>query len=235
MRFKYICIIPFLSLLICFTGCKTPLYYPNTINTPHFSEKNEAELTFVGSANGGEVQGSFSITENIAIIGNFNGSLSEDQDDVYYTYKPIGEDDFGGYRSHSFGELEIGKWYDLYDKGMLGCAFGYGFGRIRFSNFYGDKYLNLQRFNLQPYYGVVLKNFEFYVSSRFTYVDLGYKRNLYMEPAITLKAGLNRLKCFLQLGVVNQRGDPSSEFYIPTQGILFSMGLSYKFKKLTEN
>lgn len=216
-------------LFFCF-GCKTPVYYPNTVNTPHFENEKEAEVVLVGSLNGIEVLGAYALKDDLAIISNFNGHESANQGDVDLTYLPFEDDYIGEYRSHYFGDIGLAKWYDFDDKGTIGCSVGYGFGNTRFNyrNNFND--VNIQRLYIQPYYGVLYKNLEFYIASRMTYVDVGYS-NVFIEPTLTLKAGFNKLKVFAQLGFSNQHGNRFDHKHIPTQGVMFSFGLSYKFKK----
>lgn len=215
------------TIFICLIGCKTPVYYPNVINTPHFEQAKEAEV-FVGvSPNGIDVQGAYAINDDMAVLANVNGNSMEREAELL-SYTSI--EDL--YKSHFFGEVGVGKWHDFNDNKSIGCTVGYGIGRTRLLTGFDFRDVRINRVFIQPYYGVVNSFFEFYLSSRIAFVDVGGKSNLFLEPSMTFKVGFNKLKFFTQIGIVNQNNAISErQNNIPTQGLLFTLGLSYKFKK----
>ena len=65
--FKNYILVVFGALL---TSCSPKFYTPNTQNVPLLSEKDETNLTLSGNVNQIEFQGSYAITNNMAIMAN---------------------------------------------------------------------------------------------------------------------------------------------------------------------
>ena len=58
------------SVYAFLVGCNPKYYSPNTKNVPIISEKGETNLTITGNNNQVEFQGTYGLTNNIAIKGN---------------------------------------------------------------------------------------------------------------------------------------------------------------------
>ncbi len=205
-------IISFL-LLILITGCNPKFYSPNTQNVPLISEKGETNLTLSGNGNQIEFQGAHGITDAIAIQANGGLFIPSDLDN-------------GDGGSGKFFEVGVG-YYTPVAEGFVFETYGLiGFGNMENhfpskpeGNTGVDISSNIVRFGIQPNFGYKSKYFSAAVSSRF--VNLMYtgiegdlifggenqvdyleanKSNFLIEPALTLRGGMERLKLQLQIG-----------------------------------
>lgn len=201
-------------LLILITGCNPKFYSPNTQNVPLISEKGETNLTLSGNGNQIEFQGAHGITNSIAIQANGGLFIPSDLDN-------------GSGGSGKFFEVGAGYYTPVAD-GFVFETYGLiGFGNMEnhfpssdnAATLKGDISANIVRFGIQPNFGYKSKYFSAAVSSRF--VNLMYtgidgdlifdgdnqinyleanKSNFLIEPALTLRGGLERLKLQLQIG-----------------------------------
>ena len=200
-------------LLILITGCNPKFYSPNTQNVPLISEKGETNLTLSANGNQVEFQGAHGITDAIAIQANGGLFIPSDLDN-------------GDGGSGKFFEVGVG-YYTPVAEGFVFETYGLiGFGNMENhfpskpeGNTGADISSNIIRFGIQPNFGYKSKYFSAAVSSRF--VNLMYtgiegdlifggenqveyleanKSNFLIEPALTLRGGLERLKLQLQIG-----------------------------------
>jgi hypothetical protein len=197
------------------SGC-SPIYYsPNTQNVPLISRKGETNLTLAGNANQVEFQGAYGVTNGFALKVNGGFFIPKNNDN-------------GDGGSGKFFEMG-GGYYKPLDNDLVFETYGIvGFGTIE--NHFpstvlanpltkGNISANVLRFGIQPNFGFKSKYFSAAISSRITNLtysnvtgDLIYnkenqlnylnsnKSNFLIEPALTVKAGLEKIKLQLQLG-----------------------------------
>lgn len=196
-------------------SCNPKLYSPNTQNVPLISEKGQTNLTLSGNGNQVEFQGAYGIAENIAIQANGGLFIPSDLSN-------------GNGGSGKFVEVGAGYFKPISDIWVFETYGVIGIGS--FENHFpttqsiapetdGDISANILRVGIQPNFGYVSKHFSAAVSSRFVNVsynkiegDLIYQgdnlpqyldensSNFLIEPALTLKAGFEKIKLQLQYG-----------------------------------
>lgn len=196
-----------------FMSC-SPLYYtPNTQNVPLLSEKGETNLTLSGNGNQVEFQGATAIGDNFAILGNGGLFIPADLDN-------------GNGGSGKFIELGAGYFTPITENWIFETYALAGIGGVE-NHFktpdgpqsIGDISANILRIGIQPNFGYKSKYFSAAVSSRI--VNLSYsnikgglifdsenqitylennKSNFLLEPALTIKAGLENIKLQVQYG-----------------------------------
>jgi hypothetical protein len=196
-------------------SCNPKYYSPNTQNVPLLTEKGETNLTVSGNGNQFEFQVANALTSNFAVKANGGLFIPPDLDN-------------GNGGSGKFLELGVGYFKPL-ASGLVFETYGIiGFGSMEnhlpstiqtSPNTKGDISANVIRFGVQPNFGYKSKVFSAALSSRI--VNLTYsniegdlifeginqvnyladnKSNLLIEPALTLKAGLEKIKLQLQYG-----------------------------------
>src|SRR5690606_62206 len=107
----YILLAGFLAIQAC-----SPVYIPNNSNVPLFTEKGEIQLGAYHGTNGTDLQAAVSIVDHLAVMGNFEISVHEDEDPDKH-------------HKHRFGELGI-DFYDTFGKmGRFEFYGGYGRGK----------------------------------------------------------------------------------------------------------
>lgn len=221
-----------ISIVIVFTSC-SPLYRPNTINVPLFKEKKELSVNAGASNNGADIQAAYSVSDHFAVMANgsfYNANTTE------ATGISREENNFGeigvGYYTH-IGEDIIGEIYS-----------GFGIGKAYNQNNY---WIELNSFNradynkifVQPSIGFVSNIFELAASIRWSYVDyynfksdspINYgnlpnrSANMFIEPALTARAGYKSIKVFTQVGAALPTM-PITYYYRP---LILSMGVNIK-------
>ncbi len=199
----------YLFAIAILTSCS--VYTPNTLHTPLFVHQGQAS---VGAHinQGFNIQGSYAVTDHIAIMGNLlqvknsvdNNSTSREGNGALYElgagyYTPMGKTVFEINGGIGFGNLDIEKNIS---------------SEVRKFEAKGT------RFFLQPSLGYVSKNFEAAFTTRAAllkfnnisttylaedlsaddFVDIDQPTWLFIEPAITLRAGLEKLKFQVQIG-----------------------------------
>ncbi|MFN4234822.1 MAG: hypothetical protein ACK4IK_08455 [Bacteroidia bacterium] len=209
------------------------MYRPNTVNVPLFKEKNELSVNAGASSNGANIQAAYSVTEHFAVMVNgsfYNANVTT----------PTGisriENNFGeagiGYFSH-LGENFIGEIYS-----------GFGMGKAYNQN---DYWIELNSFNrvdfnkifVQPSIGFVSNIFELAASIRWSYLDyynfksdspINYgnlpnrSANMFIEPALTARAGYKSVKVFAQTGFAM----PTMPITYSFSPFMFSLGVNIK-------
>jgi hypothetical protein len=152
-----------LPLLLLVTSC-IPVYVPNARHAPMFSKRGQFQGT-IQMGNGFDVQGAFSVSDNVALMGNYS-----------YVSQSSASDQSGSYSRHSFVEGGLG-FFKNNDRITLELFAGYGKGQGTssesnwlFSSQYGGtgKY---DRYFIQPAIGVQVGRFQYAFVSRISYVD----------------------------------------------------------------
>ena len=202
-------------LAIIFTGCSPLFYTPNTQNVPLISHKGDNKITAAGNGNQVEVQGAYGLTNAFAIQVNGGSVIPRDEDNGNGgsgKYLEVG----GGYFT-PISENFVFEAYGIVGIGTMENHFPASSGTNSESK--GDISANVLRFGIQPNFGYKSKHFEVAFSSRI--VNLMYsnidgdlifnsenqidylndnKSNFLLEPAITVRGGLEKFKLQLQYG-----------------------------------
>lgn len=233
----YLVVIAILGL----TSCNPKFYSPNTQNVPLISEQGETNLTLSGNGNQVEFQGAYGLTQNISFQANGGLFIPSDLDN-------------GNGGSGQFLEIGGGYFTPINEKFVFETYGIFGFGS--FENHLpstttanpqtkGDISANIFRVGIQPNFGYKSKNFTAAISSRI--VNLSYNNlegdlifdninqvaflednssNFLLEPAITIKGGLDKLKLQIQYGYsINL----SNSDFKQDKGYL-TVGLNFNFK-----
>lgn len=197
-------------------GCNPKYYSPNTQNVPLISEKGETNLTLSGSGNQAEFQVAYGLSGNFAFQANGGLFLPPDLDN-------------GNGGSGNFFELGGGYFKPVGEKFVFETYGIVGFGSMEnhlpstvtaSPQTKGDISAKILRFGIQPNFGYKSKSFSAAISSRI--VSLNYnsvegdlifdgvnqinyleenKSNFLIEPALTIKFGLEKVKLQFQYGL----------------------------------
>ena len=205
----------YLALGIGLVSCNPVFYTPNTQNVPLLSEKGETNLTLSGNANQVEFQGAYAIGKNIAIKADGGLFIPTDLDN-------------GNGGSGKFLEIGAGYFKPVSQNWVYETYGIVGFGSVE--NHFpttindhpltkGDVSARILRIGIQPNFGYKSKYFSAAVSSRF--LNLSYNNikgdlifeevnqaayikdnssNFLIEPALTIRGGLEKIKLQLQYG-----------------------------------
>ena len=222
-----------LLLIILFWGC-TPIYYSaNTQNVPMITNKGETNLTFAGNADRGEFQGALGVSERFALMADGGFYIPKDNDN-------------GDGGSGRFVEVG-GGYFRPIDNQFVFETYGLlGFGKME-NHFTsgGDISAGLLRYGIQPGFGFKTKYFSAAISTRI--VSLNYsnikgnlvyngenqiaylndnKSNFLLEPALTVRGGLEKIKLQVQLGRSFNLSNSNFKQDFP----FATVGLNFNFK-----
>jgi hypothetical protein len=238
---KYILLIALMLIILAMMSSCNPKYYTaNTQNVPLISEKGETNLSLSGNDNQVEFQGAYGVSSNIAIQANAGLFIPSDLDN-------------GDGGSGKFLEAGVGYFTPVSEKFVFELYGLIGGGSVE--NHFpstvdanpgteGDVSANIFRYGIQPNFGFKSKYFSAAVSSRFVNLrysnidgDLVYdsenaadylrdnNSHFLIEPALTLRGGLEKIKLQLQIGyswnVTNENFRQDKEFV--------TLGLNFNF------
>lgn len=223
-----------------FASCSPKYYIPNTQNVPLISKKGETNLTLSGNGNQAEFQGAYGLTKNIAIKAN--GGL----------FIPTNLSNGNG-GSGKFVELGGGYFKPITENWIFEVYGIVGYGSFEnhlpstkadYPLTNGNISANLLRVGIQPNFGYKSKYFSIAISSRI--VNLSYSNikgdlifdnehqtdylknnssNYLVEPALTIKGGLEKIKLQLQYGYsVNL-----SNSHFKQDNSFLTIGLNFNF------
>lgn len=204
-----------LSIGILIASC-SPLYYsPNTVNAPLFTEKGNYNITVGGNGNQFEILGGIAVTDHLGVVANAS----------FYNPDDLDNGDGG---SGKFFEGGIGYYAMLNDRFQFDTYGLVGFGN--FENHFPSRTIdnpntdgkinaNVSRFSIQPGIGYITKYFTASLNPRLAYLNytniggsLIYdqidqqkyleenKSHFLIEPALTLRGGLEKIKFQFQYG-----------------------------------
>lgn len=220
-------------------SCTPPLYLPNTVQAPTLLETGEVEVGTYYSPNFVNVQAAGAVTYNVGVLFSGVTDFRSRTDTAY----------------HHFGEIGVGythHWANLENKTKIAPIvmgfLGYGAGVIRAEqeswvtndgSYVSYGWGNYDRFFLQLGGGFAQKHVELLFNVRATYVEFktlhtnfnnsdSKKFNTFLEPALTIKTGGERLKFFGQLGLAFEASDQQNVAF-RQQPLMLSLGLNYQF------
>lgn len=231
-----------LSLLGLFSlfSCSPKFYSPNTQNVPLISEQGEGNINFSTNGNQFELQAAYGVTNHFGM--QLNGGL----------FIPKNLDNGNG-GSGKFGELGLG-YFTSFDEKWILEAYGLGgFGTVEnhmpstledYPGTTGNISANLLRIGVQPSFGFKSKYFTIALSSRIVNLsyhklrgDLTYRDELQtdylrdnastflIEPALTIRGGIEQFKLQVQYGYSFNLTNPSFR----QDHILLTLGLNFSF------
>ena len=231
----------FLVVGFGFASCSPKFYSPNTQNVPLISEKGETNLTLSGNGNQVEFQGAYGISENIALQANGGLFIPSDLDNGNGGSGKFLE--FGG---GYFKPLNNNLVFETYAIIGLGSFENHLLSATNSNpQTMGNISANLLRVGIQPNFGYKSKYFSAAVSSRI--VNLSYSKekgdlifegehqadylknnssNFLVEPALTIRGGLEKFKLQLQYGYSLNLSN--SDFR--QDNSFFTIGLNFNFK-----
>ena len=222
------------------TAC-SPLYYtPNTQNIPLLTEGGDNKVNLAGNNNQIELQGAYAVTDEFAIQANGGWFLPREEDNGNGGSGKFIE--FGGGYYTLVKEVFVFELYGLVGLGDMEN----NFPTTQESNpdSKGNIAANVFRVGIQPNFGYKSKHFEVALSSRI--VNLMYskiegdlifdgenqvdyltdnKSNFLVEPAITVKGGLEKIKLQLQYGYSYNLSNKDFK----QDNSFLTLGLSYEF------
>ncbi|MBC7777913.1 MAG: hypothetical protein H7246_20940 [Phycisphaerae bacterium] len=237
-KFLNLCIAISLFLSI---GCSPKYYVPNTQNVPMVSAQGQTNLSVAGNGNQVEFQGAYGINDALAL--QINGGLVIPQ-----------EEDNGNGGSGKLIEGGLG-YYSNINAGLLFDVYALiGFGSMKndfpttvptYPNTTGKISAKMVRLGLQPSISYHQKYFSISGSARIS--SLSYnnvegslifedvdqvrylednKSNFMIEPALTLRGGLEKLKVQIQLAKSFNLSNSSFK----QDDTLLSVGLNFNFQ-----
>ncbi|CAN5435185.1 hypothetical protein BH10BAC1_BH10BAC1_07350 [soil metagenome] len=191
----------FIFIIVFFSiGC-APLYTPNLVHIPLFSDKNDADIQLATGTCGYDAQIAYAPINHLGVMINSSFKNKEVTDTNYF-------------HKHNFVEGGVGFFGKINEAGRYECFAGYGNGNAQnyLEGWYGKVDGSYNRFFLQPSIGAKTDVFEGAFSVRLAYVDMyylsrntGYSRSelsaWYFEPVITAKIGYRFVKFFVQGGL----------------------------------
>ncbi|MCX6225532.1 MAG: hypothetical protein NTV01_12415 [Bacteroidia bacterium] len=247
------------GLIFTATGCVT-LYKPNAIHSPLLKEKGELNTSgSMGLSGTGliNLQAAYAISNHAGILA----------DGMYHRRQINSADSSVEKLNMFFGEAGAGYFTTFGDKntGLFQCYSGGGYG-FTTDKMYdaGQSYpeVNARYFNIfiQPGLALVNKHIQIAFDLRMNYVNLfNVHASLYdrfewwntdfhyysdttlsfvnLEPTFTMKAGGEKLKGILQVGVTIPAINSHSYFMVNTSSMLaiplvkLSVGITYAFGK----
>lgn len=197
------------------SSCNPKFYSPNTHNAPLLSHRGEVQVTAAGNVDQLELQGAYAITDGFGLIAGGGLFIPSDE-----------ENGNGG--SGSFLEAGAGFFTPVSSDFVFETYGLFGFGSFENhlpgfvqegSNAKGDISANLTRFGIQPNFGYKSEYFSVGVSSRIVHVGYNnikgdlvhndtdqirylkdHRSNFMIEPALTLRAGVKKMKLQIQVG-----------------------------------
>lgn len=204
-----------LGIVLFFNSC-APVYIPNTINSPLFSNKGEFHANIGAGKAGIDAQVAYAVTDHIGVMVNSNFGNNGASTLTSDTLK----------NNYTFFEGGVGYYAPISDIVRFECygGFGIGNGKGNFRNSEVDVWYivkdvkaNYSRIFLQPAIGLSTEVVDLSLASRLSFVDMtiddahfintnGY--SLFLEPALTAKVGFKYVKFFGQIGVCMNARSP---------------------------
>lgn len=250
MKTQLFAIFYVIGIIMVLQAC-TVKYVPNVLNTPMFSKAGEVNLASNIAISGFDPQLSASVTDHIGVM--LNGS--------FWNINKNPSDISSAFTSHKF--MEFGAGYFTKEDEILRFEVygGYGLGNFysQYNELQWSPYTNstfiksevdCSRFFVQPGFGISTKYFEMNLASRFSNVNFlkdsesesNLKNSLegincyFVEPALTLKGGIENVKVILQCGTSISLNNSYNIFtnnnsnMFSFNPLILSIGLQYRFE-----
>ena len=229
------------ALILALGGCTTKFYVPNTQNVPVIDSRGQTNLTLAGNGNQVEFQGAYGLTDGLAIQANGGWVIPKDLDN-------------GNGGSGRFIEGGLGYFKSINEDFLFHTYALAGFGSME--NHFptsvatnpgtsGKISATLTRFSLQPALSFHRKYFSITGSARVSSLNFaniegglmldnldqvaylrGSKSNFLIEPALTLRGGVEKIK--LQVQLLHSFNLSHSDFR--QDDGLVTVGLNFNFK-----
>ncbi len=241
MKRPYFFLIALLPIFL--VSCVTTLYVPNAVNTPLLKEKNEIKAS-VGTHN---FQAAYAVSDRFGVMANA------------YWDRFKSETTINGQTSHTLNkgnlfELGLGYYKPISKVIIFETYLGGGLGKIDFNQSDGSKRYNVNgtKFFIQPSLGYVDRFAELAFTPRFSAIkysgletfgytpeelkneyliknDVEGKTWLFVEPALTLRAGFKYVKLQGQIGFSSKltKGDLKYQSKFSSIGILVDIAKWY--------
>ena len=218
MKPKQFLILSAIASVLIITGC-APVYVPTAVNSPMLSNKGEVQIVVNAGTSGIDPQLSVALSDHIGIMAN--GSFMDEKSDS--------SDDF---HNHKFGELGLGYYTKIGDKGRFEVFGGFGIGNLKTkvssNSWWGtESDVRYNKVFMQPAIGLTSKVFDFSFASRFVmvnyYQDAGADMGFFWEPVFSFKVGYKYVKAIIQVGpsiTLNK-----NNFHFNYQPVIISLGL----------
>lgn len=197
------------------TSCSPKYYAPNSQNVPLMTQQGQTNLTVAGNTDRVELQGAYAVSNNIAVMLNGGLFIPQNEENGNGGSGRLLEAGAGYYTSLS--EHFVFEAYGLAGLGRMENHFPYS-SQVS-PPIKGNISANLFRAGIQPNLGYRSRYFTAAVSSRLMSLnysnpegDLIYngadqvtylknnKTHFLIEPALTLRGGLEHIKLQVQLG-----------------------------------
>lgn len=207
--------------ILLFVAC-APVYSPNAIHVPLFTQQHDASLQGSVGTISSDVQAAYSPLNHLGVM--LNASFYE-----------------GANRNFNFFEGGAGYYGSIDKTARFEFYGGYGHGNTSILNtvILSDRVsASYHRLFFQPSIGAKTNVFEGAFSTRVCYVNLynlnvnnltGSASAVYIEPVITAKVGYKYAKFFVQAGLSLQTNELLSYYSNP---LLLNVGLNLSFSKL---
>ena len=232
MKFQtYLFLIFFIALL---NSCAS-LYIPNSVNTPLFTERNEATINANVGMNGWDLQAAYSPIKHVGIMVNSSGS-------------PKLRGSNSSFHSHAFLEGALGFSSRVGEKGVIELYAGAGQGNIETRSKVivnnNAKYDQVKgegtRLFIQPSFGLKSSESEFSFSLRCIYndlinvsydnsTDLVKRSGTFIEPTVTLRRDKGKIMLQSQVGASIPFNLSSNN--IRLRPFILSVGICYRIGK----
>ena len=222
-------------------GCSPKFYVPNTQNVPMIQAQRQSNLTVAGNGNQVEFQGAYGLTDGLAVQVNGGWVIPRDEDN-------------GNGGSGRLIEAGLGYFKNINESWLFDTYALAGIGRME--NHFptslpsnpattGKISANIARYSVQPSLSFHRKYFSVTGSARLSSLNyssiegslffdnldqVAYlrdsKSNVLIEPALTLRGGLEKIK--LQIQMMRSFNLSRSDFR-QDEGML-SVGLNFNFR-----
>lgn len=229
------------AVLLMSVGCSPKYYVPNTVNVPMIQAKGQTNLTVAGNGNQVEFQGAYGLGGSVAFQVNGGAVIPRDEDNGNGGSGRLLEAGVGVFRNVSPNVL-----FDVYALAGVGTVDN-DFPTTVAANpgTTGKISADMTRFSLQPSLSAHGKRFSISGSARIsslryrnvqgslvfdgvnqvTYLN-DNKSHFLLEPAVTLRAGGQKMR--IQMQLVRSLNLTDSSFRQDDN--LLSVGLNFNFR-----
>lgn len=223
------------------TGCSPKFYLPNTQNVPMIQAQGQSNLTVAGNGNQVEFQGSYGLTDGLAVQVNGGWVIPKDEDSGNGGSGRLIEGGLGYFRNIS--EDWLFDAYALAGVGRMENHFPSSLPANPATT--GKISANIARYSIQPSLSFHRKYFSVTGSARLSSLNysniegslffenldqVAYlrdtKSSVLIEPALTLRGGVEKIK--LQIQLMRSFNITHSDFRQDKQ--LLSVGLNFNFR-----